>query len=407
MSQPIPASPALDDATIDRLKDRAAAEVDARRDELVDLSLRIHQHPETGFQEENAAAWLSDYLEAAGFVVSRAYCDLPTAFRADAGGGEPAFAFLAEYDALPEIGHGCGHNIIATSAVGAGVAVKAVLPQLGGRLSVIGTPAEEVYGGKVIMARRGAFDGLTGAMLTHPGGRNSVMARALACTEVTVEYIGREAHAAARPQAGVNALDAIVIAYNAIAALRQHIPDTARVHGIITDGGAAPNVVPRRTAGRFLVRAADMDALAELKTRVQACFEAGAKATGATVDIRWTENEYAPMYTNTPLAEAHRRNLLRLGRKVPAREKQRSMGSTDMGNVSMLTPAIHPTIALVPKDVSGHTPEFARYAGGEEGHRALIDAAKAMAMTAIDVLGRPDLRRQMAAEFQRQIRDRS
>lgn len=407
MSQPTPALPALDDDAIDRLKERVAAEVDARRGDLIDLSLRIHQHPETGFQEKQAAAWLSDYLEGAGFTVTRAYCDLPTAFRADAGAGDAAFAFLAEYDALPEIGHGCGHNIIATSAIGAGVAVKAVLSQLSGRLAVIGTPAEEVYGGKVIMARRGAFDGLTGAMLTHPGGRNSVMARALACTEVTVEYIGREAHAAARPQAGVNALDALVIAYNAIAALRQHIPDAARVHGIITDGGAAPNVVPGHSAGRFLVRAADMEYLAELKQRIQACFEAGARATGAELEIRWTENEYAPMYTNRALAQAHRRNLLRLGRKVPARERQRSMGSTDMGNVSMLTPAIHPTIALVPKDVSGHTPEFARYAGSEEGHRALIDAAKAMAMTAVDVLGRPDLRLRMAAEFQRQFAARS
>lgn len=392
----------LDEAGIDRLKDRAAAEVDARRDELVELSLRIHSHPETGFQEEQAARWLTDYLEAASFDVTRGYCELPTAFRADAGNGEHRVAFLAEYDALPVIGHGCGHNIIATSAVGAGVALKSVLPELGGRLSVIGTPAEEVYGGKVIMARRGAFEGLTAAMLTHPGVRNAVMARALACAEVTVEYFGREAHAAARPQAGVNALDAMVIAYMAIAALRQHVRDSARVHGVITDGGSAPNVVPGHASGRFLVRATDMAYLAELKDRVQACFEAGARATGARLETRWNENEYAPMYTNVPLAEAHRRNLIRIGRRVPAREQQRSMGSTDMGNVSMIAPAIHPGIAVAPREVSAHTPDFARYAAQEEGHRALIDAAKAMAMTMIDVLARPDLRRRLANDFARQ-----
>ncbi len=386
-------------ADIQKLKDRVTAKVEALREELIELSLRIHAHPELAFQEEQASAWLADYLESHGFRVVRGICDLPTAFRAERGEGAPRVALLAEYDALAAIGHGCGHNIIATSSVAAGIASSVVVEETGGTIVVIGTPAEEVYGGKVLMARRGAFDELDAAMLCHPGSRNAVYAHALACAELQVEYFGKEAHASSRPEAGVNALDALIFAFNGIAALRQHIRGSARIHGIITDGGQAPNIVPGHAAGGFLVRAADEEYLEELKVRVIACLEAGALATGARVEYRWGEAQYAAMRTNSPLAEAYRSNLAAVGREVTDDESRRSMGSTDMGNVSALLPAIHPTIAIAPREVSAHSPEFARWAASEDGHRGLLDAAKALAMTAVDVLVVAELRQQMQEAF--------
>ena len=386
--------------TIDRerLKAQAAAEIEAHRQELIDLSLRIHGNPELGLKETMASAWLSEYLEKHGFQVERGICGLPTAFRATAGEGAPRIAFLAEYDALPGVGHACGHNIIGVSAVAAGLGARAVLDSTGGSAIVVGTPAEEMVGGKVIMAREGAFTGLDAAMLSHPGSRDAVHARALACAYLEAEYFGREAHAAARPEAGVNALDALILAYNAIGALRQHIRDSARIHGVITDGGKAANVVPDHSAAGFMVRAEDDDYLEELKAKVIACFEAGAQASGARLEYRWSENQFAAMRTNAPLAEAHRSNLATLGRQTRD-QPSRSMGSTDMGNVSALVPAIHPTIAVAPPEVGIHSREFAACAASEEGHRGLLDAAKAMAMTAIDVLTDPDLRRRMQEEF--------
>lgn len=384
---------------ISDLKARVVAEVDSHRDDLVDLSLRIHRNPETGFKERKASRWLSECLESHGFLVERRFCRLPTAFRATLGGERPQVAFLAEYDALPGLGHACGHNIIGASAVGAAIAARKVLRATGGSVAVIGTPAEEVYGGKVIMAARGAFQGLDAAMLTHPGSRNSVLARALACAELQVDYFGKEAHAAARPEEGVNALDALIAAYNSISALRQHIPGSARVHGIITKGGDASNIVPGHTAASFLVRAEDEKHLEELKGRVIACFEAGAQATGARLEYRWGEAQYAAMRSNRPLAEAYRRNLVALGRKIRERRPLRATGSTDMGNVSAVAPAIHPSVAIAPPDVGAHSPAFPAFAASEDGHRGLLDAAKAMAMTAIDVLTDPDLRQRMEEAF--------
>jgi amidohydrolase len=384
---------------INALKARVVAEVDAHRDEIVELSLRIHQNPETGFKERKASRWLSEYLGGYGFGVERRFCRLSTAFRATLGDERPRVAFLAEYDALPGIGHACGHNIIGTSAVGAAMAARAVLEASGGSVVVIGTPAEEMYGGKVIMAARGAFEGLDAAMLTHPGSRNSVLARALACAEIQVDYFGKEAHAAARPEEGINALDALITAYNSISALRQHIPGSARIHGIITKGGDASNIVPAHTAASFLVRAEDENYLEELKGRVIACFQAGAQATGARLEYRWGDAQYAAMRTNRPLAEAHRHNLVALGRKVRERRPLRAVGSTDMGNVSAVSPAIHPSIAIAPMDTGAHSQAFAACAASEAGHRGLVDAAKAMAMTAVDVLTDPDLRQRIEKAF--------
>jgi amidohydrolase len=385
---------------LDNVKKRAIDEIEARRDELIELSLRIHANPETAFQEAKAAGWLTEYLEAERFAVERGICQISTAFRASYGSGRPRVAFIAEYDALAGIGHGCGHNIIATAALGAAIATKAIVSEVEGTALVIGTPAEEAAGGKVFMASRGAFDDLDVAMLVHPANRDVAVTYALACLELDVQYFGKAAHAAARPEAGINALDALVIAYNGVSALRQHIRDSARIHGIITDGGQAVNVVPEHAAGAFLLRAEDDDYLEKLREKVLACFRAGAEATGARLEYRWGEEaRYRAMRSNHALAEAYRRNMETLGRQVEERDSGRSMGSTDMGNVSALVPAIHPTVAIAPPDVSIHTPEFRDVSASEAGHRGLLDSAKAMAMTAADVLLDAELRRRIEEEF--------
>jgi amidohydrolase len=386
---------------IDALKARACEAIERDAERLITLSHRIHAHPELAYQEVQASGWLCDYLRERAFDVTPGIADMPTAFRAVAGDERPVVAILAEYDALPGIGHGCGHNIIATAAIGAGAGVRAVIEEAGGTVQVIGTPAEEVYGGKVAMIRAGAFEGLDAAIMTHPGTREAVYAKALACAELRVEYHGREAHAAAQPERGINALEAMIIAYNAINSLRQHMRRTARVHGVITDGGQAPNIVPAHSAASFLVRAENDDYLEELKERVVACFEAGARATGATLELFWNPNQYAAMNTNPAIAAAHRRNLSRLGREVPEHENPRPLGSTDMGNVSKIVPAIHPTITIAPQEVNGHSPAFAEYAISAAGDQAVIDGAKALAMTAIDILANPDLRARMREDFER------
>jgi amidohydrolase len=384
----------------DALKQRACAAIDARADELVALSHRIHANPELAYNERQACGWLAELLGGSGFEVALGTGGLETAFRAVAGSGGPVVAILAEYDALPGIGHGCGHNIIATAGAGAGIGVQSVLGDVAGVVQVIGTPAEEVYGGKVAMIRNGAFDGVDAAIMTHPGTRDGCVARALACAELRVDYTGREAHAAAQPERGINALEALIIAFNAINSLRQHMRRTARVHGIIVDGGEAPNIVPGHSAASFLVRAEDDEYLEELKQRVTACFEAGATATGATLELRWNENQYAAMNTNMAIADAHLRNFTALGREVTGDENPRPLGSTDMGNVSKIVPGIHPTIAIAPMEVNGHSPEFARYAASDAGDRAVIDGAKSLAMTAIDILTDADLRKRMREEFE-------
>ncbi len=385
----------------DELKRRVQDAVEARRRELIDISLRIHANPEIAFQEVKSSALLADFLEGNGFAVERGICGLPTAFRASYGSGRPVVAFIAEFDALPGVGHACGHNIIGTASSAAGIAVRPLVCDTGGTLLVIGTPAEEAAGGKVLMAARGAFDGLDCAMMAHPAGRNTAIAYSLACLELEVEFEGRAAHAAARPEAGLNALDAIVAAFVNIGLLRQQLRDSARIHGIITDGGQAVNVIPHHTAAELLIRAEDDDYLdEELKPKVLACFQGAAAATGCRLVHRWNEQtRYKTMRTNLALAAAYQANVEALGRTVVMPESRRSMGSTDMGNVSQMVPAIHPSIAAAPADVPIHTAEFREFAASDMGHAALMDSAKALAMTGIDVLLDAGLRQRTATEF--------
>jgi amidohydrolase len=370
---------------IERLKYEIKDAVESQRQQLIQLSLSIHDNPEMGFQEEKASAWLCAYLQDNGFQVERGIAGLATAFRATYGRGSPRMALLAEYDALPEIGHGCGHNIIGVSAVGAAVASKSIIDRLGGMVIAMGTPAEEGLGGKIDMVDSRAFEGIDVAMMVHPDTRNMPTMDTLACSTLEAEFFGRPAHAAGQPDKGINALDALILTFTSINSLRQHIRGDARIHGIITDGGEAPNIVPAHSAAVFYVRALDYDYLAELQERVLNCFTGASTASGARLEYKWKDKIYAPMKNNMTLAGLFERNLESLGREVEAFDPRLGMGSTDMGNVSQVVPSIHATIAIAPHSVLAHTPEFARAAASPAGHRALLDAAEAMAMTVADV----------------------
>jgi amidohydrolase len=387
----------------EKLKRDACDAVDAMRHELLNLSHTIHANPELAFEEHQAAALLSDAIERAGLEVERGAYGLETAFCSNFGADDGAcVALLAEYDALPGIGHACGHNLIATAGVGAGLALARLGETLPGRVRILGTPAEETGGGKERMARSGAFDGVDAAMMIHPSSVNLVNMPCICMAEVEVRYRGTAAHASAMPERGVNALDALVIAYQSIGALRQHISRDERLHGIISNGGQAPNIVPDFAAGRFYARALDAERLIALKRRLEGCFEAGAAATGAKLEIDWCDVDYRDIHFNAPLAERFRENAEQLGRvffpidKLPANFR----GSTDMGNVSYRVPSIHPMIASAPLHCMIHNPEFAQWAGSEMGDSAALDGAKALAMTAIDFLCDEDLQQRSRSWFE-------
>jgi amidohydrolase len=383
---------------IEKLKLKVKDTAELQRQQLIQLSLNIHDNPELGLKEENASTWLTSYLEDRGFRVERGIAGLATAFRATYGQDSPRIALLAEYDALPKIGHGCGHNIIAASAVGAGVASKSIIDQLGGSVVVLGTPGEEVLGGKIDMVEAGAFTEIDVAMIVHPNMRNMVTIQALACSSLEAEFFGEPAHAAAQPYKGINALEAMILAFTSINSLRQHIRGEARIHGIITDGGEAPNIVPAHSAAVFLIRAPDNDYLDELKDKVLNCFIGASVASGARLEYSWRDRTYAPMKNNATLAQLFSQNLESLGRHVEAFDPRFGFGSTDMGNVSQLVPSIHPTIAIASPEVLIHTPEFASAAASEAGHEGLMDAAKAMAMTVADIL-QPGMLDKIRQEF--------
>jgi amidohydrolase len=383
---------------IENLKLKAKDGVDLQRQQLIQLSLNIHDNPELGFKEEKASAWLTGYLEDNEFHVERGIAGVATAFRATYGQGSPRIALLAEYDALPKIGHGCGHNIIAASAVGAAVGSKPIIDRLGGNIVVLGTPGEEVFGGKIDMVQAGVFKEIDVAMIVHPDVKNVATIQALACTGVEAEFFGQPAHASAEPHKGVNALEAIILAFTSINSLRQHIKEEARIHGIITDGGEAPNIVPAHSAAEFYVRAPDNEYLDELKSKVSNCFIGASTASGARLEYHWDDIAFDSMKNNETLAELFKQNLESLGRHVEAFNPEFGLGSTDMGNVSQVVPSIHPTIAIASPEVLIHTPEFAAAAASEAGHEGLTDAAKALAMTVADIL-QPGMLDEIRQEF--------
>jgi amidohydrolase len=384
------------------LKHDVCAAIDALAPELIAVSHEIHAHPELAFEEVRASRLLAETARKRGLDAVLGVFGLETAIEAEFGdASRPTVALLSEYDALPGIGHACGHNIIATTALGAALGLAALGARLPGRVRWLGTPAEERGGGKEIMARNGAFEGTDAALMVHPAGVNLATMPTIAIAELEVTYRGVASHASAMPERGVNALDALVIAYQAIGALRQHIRPTERLHGIITDGGQAPNIVPERAAGRFYARAANANELAELKPRVEGCFRAGAEATGAKLDLVWGDVDYLDLNTSWPLARRYQANGESLGLTFFPYEKLPSgmQGSTDMGNVSHRVPSIHPMIAVAPPHVSIHNAEFTKYSGSESGDRAVIDGAKALAMTALDYFCDSELRAEVKRAF--------
>jgi amidohydrolase len=397
MSAPAPERP----SGLQEAKSQACAVIDQLAGDLVAVSHRLHAHPELAWHERRSASLLASALDRGGLRTERGACGLPTSFAGRAGTGGPLVVICCEYDALPGLGHACGHNVIAAAGLGAGLALARLAERLGGRVTVLGTPAEERGGGKILLLQRGAFDGAHAALLAHPSSEEVVMPPINANTTIEVVMLGRAAHASMHPEQGVNALDALVLGYMGIGALRQHLVPTDKVHGIVTYGGSAPNVVPARAAGRFMVRSADQAGLRPLRHRVLACFQAGADAAGASMRCRTVGPEYAEMWHNLPLAAAWEANAVRLGRRPgwPGAVPPTTAGSTDMGNVSQLVPAIHPKLAISPPDVAQHSPGFAVWATRPAADRAVIDAAKALAMTTIDVWLRPELRAIMCAAF--------
>jgi len=387
---------------VESLKKDVAAAVDAMRAELLGLSHAIHQEPELALEEYKAAARLAEAVDAHALPVQREAFGVKTAYVSEFGNGTgPLIAVLSEYDALPGIGHACGHNIIATAGLGAAMALAKLGRRLPGRVRYLGTPAEERFGGKEILARAGAFEGVDAAMMIHPASLDLISMPCIAISEVDVTYFGRAAHASAMPYRGLNALDAVVSAYQSLAQLRQHIRQTERIHGIITEGGLAANIVPERAACRFYVRAADMHELATLKVRVQACFEAAALSTGCKVETSWGASDYLDLKTNWPMANAFAKNIEALGRELAPLESipPGYAGSTDMGNISHRVPSIHPMLAVAPTNIIIHNAEFARWAASEKGDAAVIDGAKALAQTALDLMGDSELYEHARADF--------
>ncbi len=367
-------------------KQRVRREIERLSPTLLEISHEIHAHPELNFEEHFAHELLTGAIADEGLTVESGAYDMPTAFDARVGTGGPTIAVCCEYDALPGIGHACGHNIIAAAGLGAGLAAATVADAMGGSLAILGTPAEEGGGGKEFMIRRGAFDDVDAAMMVHPADHELRWMKTIAIHTVDVVYEGQAAHAAASPWQGRNALDAAVLGYTNVAALRQHIRPEERIHGIFTDAGEKPNIVPERAAAQWYVRSRNMDTLEPLKDRVMACLDAGAAASGCTMRHHWNDPPFFDMVDNAPLLDLYCANAADVGRTVREPDPMSMVaGSTDMGNVSYAVPAIHPMIKVAPAGVSIHTPEFAHHARSEDGDRAVIDGALSMALTIVDL----------------------
>ncbi len=369
------------------MKQQVCADIDSRSADLISISHEIHAHPELNFEEKFAHDILTQYIADSKLKVNRGAFELDTAFDVSVRGGDgPTVAVICEYDALPGIGHACGHNIIATAGLGAGVALSAVAELCGGNLRLMGTPAEEGGGGKVEMARKGAFKNIDAAMMIHPSDRDLARMNAIAIQQLFVRFAGLAAHAAVSPDKGKNALDAAVLGYMNVAAMRQHIRPTERVHGIFTKAGEKPNIVPREAEMDWYVRSDTIETLQPLKARIAKCLEAGAMAADCTISFDWQKNTYADLVDNLPLLTSYVQNSAQLGRDLTTDLLPGTGGgSTDMGNLSYLVPSIHPMLQVAPHGVSLHSAQFAEFTASKDADKAILDGAKIMAMTAIDM----------------------
>lgn len=369
------------------MKHTAERTVNAVATELVELANTLHANPETAWQEHQATKWVADVLEGHGFSVTREYLGFETAFMAEYGSGTTTVGFMAEYDALPGLGHACGHNLIAASSVGAGLALAPLADELDLTIRVYGTPAEEGGGGKIEMIDRGAFTDLDLAMMVHPAAVDIAEAEPFAVAHHHIEYTGTSAHAAAYPDEGINANDAFLIAQLAIGLLRQQLPENTRVHGIQTVGGSAPNAIPEKTEGRWYTRADTLEELKKLDERVRACFEAGALASGAELKITPESKPYSEFRTYQRALDFYKENAVARGRTFadPKTAGRMNRASTDMGNISQIVPAIHPYIGVDSLPHTNHQKAFADACVGPVAEQALLDAAILMAWTTIDV----------------------
>lgn len=386
----------------------AVEAIDSAAADLIELSKFIHANPEIALQEVKGSEACAAFLESRGFQVERGVAGLPTAFAASAGSGAPRIAYLSEYDALPGLGHGCGHNLIAIAGVGAGLGLAAALPHLGGagRVDVFGTPAEEAVGGKVIMANAGIFDGVDAAMGAHPGTSEAVCptvegsGQALACVLMRVSFHGRAAHAAADPFNGVNALNAVIEVFNGINALRQHITQDARIHGIITHGGDAPNIVPEFAQAEFFVRAATLAAMNALVAKVERIAEGAALMTGASVVIEMPEEAFSDMVTNYTMARRLHHHLGAVGLELPPAKAEPGTGSTDWGNVSYVVPSVETSFPILDRVCTWHSQDVVEASDSDLGYANTLSVARAMALTGIDLIADPELLAAVSEEFQ-------
>ena len=388
------------------LKKLSSSAIDENTEELRKVSDEIWSSPELNFEEHKAHHLLTGFLEKKGFSVERSYTGIETAFRATFGSGRPNVCVICEYDALPEIGHACGHNLIAEAGVAAGLGLKAALESSNapkGRLTVMGTPAEEGGGGKEFLIRNGAFEDVDVAMMVHPAPYSTVKPLWNNRTQLEITYTGKAAHAAAFPWEGVNALDAAVMAYTSISVLRQQMKPSWRVHGVITNGGAKPNIIPEKASLSYYVRAPYKSELAELRKKVETCFEAAAKATGCSVEVTEPTPTYYDVINNEALAARYGENWSSLGAKFV--DTINTHASTDMGNVSYVVPSIHPMYRIGSGSEVNHTREFTRVANTPEAHAETLLAAKAMAHTCIDVLTTDGLLEEVRKNFKAQTGD--
>lgn len=378
------------------------------QEKLWEMSDYLYHHPELGDQEYESMKLLTDFLKEHGFHVEKGLVERQTAFKAvyDSGKSGPTIAYLAEYDALPGVGHGCGHNMIGTMGVGAGVLLSKVINGIGGRVIVLGTPAEETNGAKVPMAEQGIFDDIDAAMILHPADESFESGRSLAMDAIQFEYKGKTSHAAASPEKGINALDGVLQLFNGINALRQHVTSDVRIHGVITEGGQAANVVPDLAIAQFYVRADNRDYLNEVVEKVKNIAYGAASMTGAKVEISNYELSYDDMKTNTVLSDIFTNNLLKAGIEKVNKPKG-TYGSIDMGNVSQVVPAIHPYIGLDSPGLIAHTKEFAETTITDKAHRILAQGAVALATTGYDLIVDKELLEKVKAEFKKQVNQTS
>ena len=374
--------------------------IDKNSADLIGLSHWVHAHPEVAWKEFESSAHIAAFLADRGFDVEKNYCGIETSFKATFGNGDLVIALCAEYDALPGLGHACGHNIIASASVGAALALTQVASELDATIVVLGTPAEEGGGGKINMLEAGGFNNIDVAALIHPGPVDVAHGEPFAVKHIEVSYTGRASHAAAYPEQGINAGDAFTVAQVAIGLLRQQLPPTSRVHGIITRGGEAPNAIPEKTEGRWYVRGTTTAELNAVYEKVVKCFEAGALATGATLEIHPGSAPYSEFINHADITDLYKKNAISLGRNfdVPEPATRMNRASTDMGNVSHTVMSFHPYIGINSGDAVNHQHQFAAASITKDADRAVLDGAKGLAMTMVDIALDPVLRRK-AKEF--------